>query len=468
VAAKSIAVDEWDAVSSAVRADRLSGRTGYAMAGSSTGRDTVVIVASHRDSDDVEQLRDQLPAPVRACTVHEWVDVAVWLPSAEEWAAYIAEMKRTFAELRIDLAELWEAEAREIPHRFTQQQAGLILWRLKHAFAHACAVVLLMGRGVLAASAAWREDLALLLGAAAQQETVILPVLMDPASDADFLLDRFAPVHDPARPLSVLAPEEREQIWTQVAAAVESALGQSRADAKLTAVTTMGPRKPGALRLTLRGQIGGVLGLAWSPDGRRIAAACEDARVYLWDAETGERALTYEGHWGEVNAVAWSPDSTRLASVAEDAQVWEAATGRRLVTYTGHTGQEALSVAWSPDGRRIATGSADKTVHVWDATTGERRLTYTGHADQVNAVAWSPDGGRIVSGAGDAWNGNVRDPTAQVWQAETGEHLLTYPGYLNPVRVVARWRADRLGESLAAGVGCDDWSVPVRLQGPHT
>ena len=51
-----------------------------------------------------------------------------------------------------------------------------------------------------------------------------------------------------------------------------------------------------------------IWALAFSPDGRTLAAACGDAKVRLWDPITGQVMLVLEGHSQRVNAVAFSPD----------------------------------------------------------------------------------------------------------------------------------------------------------------
>jgi WD40 repeat protein len=173
--------------------------------------------------------------------------------------------------------------------------------------------------------------------------------------------------------------------------------------------------------LTLRGHTGSVTCVAYSPDGHRITSASEDGTVKVWDAATGLETFTLRGHASIVSGVAYSPDGRRIASASGDQslKVWDAATGRELLTLRGHT-RFVLGVAYSPDGRRIASASGDQSLKVWDAATGRELLTLSGHTNLVQGVAYSPDGRRIAS-AGD-------DGTVKVWDAATGLEALTIRG----------------------------------------
>jgi WD40 repeat protein len=60
-----------------------------------------------------------------------------------------------------------------------------------------------------------------------------------------------------------------------------------------------------------------------------------------------------------VNGVAFSPDGTRIATASDDktARVWDSASGRELARLTHE--DPVNGVAFSPDGTRIATASGD-------------------------------------------------------------------------------------------------------------
>lgn len=164
--------------------------------------------------------------------------------------------------------------------------------------------------------------------------------------------------------------------------------------------------------------------VAWSPDGRHLAAAGDDRIVFVWDTETWELYRSLVGHEGSVQSLAWSHAGDRLASGSGRDKVvpngpgenktfiWDVATATVLQRLEGCR-DSVLGIAWSPDDSRIATASDDRTTRVWDPATGEQLSLLEGHTSGVLDVDWSPDGTFLVTGS--------RDYKARRWVVETGE-----------------------------------------------
>jgi WD40 repeat protein len=68
----------------------------------------------------------------------------------------------------------------------------------------------------------------------------------------------------------------------------------------------------------------GWRGIAFSPDGRLLAAA-DAQRVKLWDVAARRELPGFEGHRGAITSVAFTPDGQALVSAAEDctALIWD-------------------------------------------------------------------------------------------------------------------------------------------------
>ena len=154
------------------------------------------------------------------------------------------------------------------------------------------------------------------------------------------------------------------------------------------------------LRLPMTG--GRVWRLAYAPAGQRLATACADGKIRLWNPTDGRLEAEWAGHKGRVLAVAFSADGSKVASGGDDrlATLWDAATGRPVWRHSGHVHQIS-EVSFSPDGRLLATAGYDGQVREWDAVTGEEVARHATARGSLECVAYAPDGTAIAFGGGD-------------------------------------------------------------------
>jgi Tol biopolymer transport system component len=103
---------------------------------------------------------------------------------------------------------------------------------------------------------------------------------------------------------------------------------------------------------------------AYSPDGNTLAMQ-HGAVITLRDLEAGKERSTIATGSLLVHCLTFSPDGKALAAACDDRTVWlwDAATGKELAVFKGHT-DRVWSVAFSPDGKTLASGSDDKTVRL--------------------------------------------------------------------------------------------------------
>ena len=256
--------------------------------------------------------------------------------------------------------------------------------------------------------------------------------------------------------------------------------------------------KSGATIWTHRGvHEGGLLAMAIHPNRPAFATAGQDGRVLVWSAAEGRVSLTLEVGNGWVENVAWSPDGKWLAAscsrqvhlyAAEGAKIWRSHDHPSTVSAIAWSGTEELATAcygrvtffgaftgeirqkleWmgslvsmvlSPDGDIVACGSQDNSVHFWRRST-EQDSMMSGYPAKPSALAFDVTGTLLATGGGEA---------VTVWSFRGSGPEGTRPGVLElHVQTVTALAFARRGMRLASGArdgGVVVWSLGRDGQG---
>jgi WD40 repeat protein/energy-coupling factor transporter ATP-binding protein EcfA2 len=188
----------------------------------------------------------------------------------------------------------------------------------------------------------------------------------------------------------------------------------SGADGTVRVWTLDGPDRFAGEPRVLRDHPGYVRIPKFSADGRHLVASGISGVVTVWDLTTDAPPLALRGHGGEVSAVAFSPDGRLVAGAGDDGtvRIWDRRGGnpqpvRALPLGAG----PARAVAFSPDGRHLAAGSGDGPVKIWElsspATPPE---VLSGHEGTVWNIDYSPDGRLLASASA--------DQTVRIWSPD--------------------------------------------------
>ncbi|HEY3997356.1 MAG TPA: hypothetical protein VGO93_00730 [Candidatus Xenobia bacterium] len=199
--------------------------------------------------------------------------------------------------------------------------------------------------------------------------------------------------------------------------------------------------------------------IAWSPDGKLLAAADAAGPTQLWDLSTG-KLLRQFGQGRSVSRVklVFSPDGKLLAVGAADIKLHEIATGqeRQQISPT----QDVKALVFSPDGRYLVAGLNKGGMQVFEVATGMRGSQVGDPLGDVQALAISPDGATLAAAAADT--------AVALWAKPPWRELArsAAPLRLEPAEVEIFWKTlaqpdgRRAHQAIWALTGASAQSVP--------
>lgn len=214
------------------------------------------------------------------------------------------------------------------------------------------------------------------------------------------------------------------------------------------------------------------MSVAFSPDDRVVACACDDKTVTIWDVQSGQLIRTLKGHTAVVSTVDFSPDGQLFTSAddqsfrrwnlsdekeltiqliegispitidsvafsEDDSEIiagigdtdqpirrLDVNTGAGVIKLPGIDTDSVRAFTVSPNGKYFVWAFHDNTLLVLDCVNGGEIRRFVGHGDIIFKLAFSGDSSRLISSS--------RDKKTILWNVETGEQLLSLDQEFDP------------------------------------
>ncbi|HZN05795.1 MAG TPA: caspase family protein [Pyrinomonadaceae bacterium] len=150
------------------------------------------------------------------------------------------------------------------------------------------------------------------------------------------------------------------------------------------------------------------LQLAFTSDGRLLAAGLLERRFKLWDL-TSKKEQELARTAKDYAQVRFSGDG-RLLALSENSniKIWDVTTGRELpaLKLPGNSAypQYDAFMNFSEDGKRIAAGGFVTDTTLWETETGKQLAKLSGRTNMAYSVAFSADGTQLYSGDRTRWD----------------------------------------------------------------
>ena len=240
-------------------------------------------------------------------------------------------------------------------------------------------------------------------------------------------------------------PSQLRENWTATISDHVIDLAWSPDGRYIAAASVLGPvtifEGRGEVIHAFEGHEFGTMSIAWRPDSKVLASAGQDGKIRMWDIATGEATHSLDGGAPWVEHLAWSVGKEPLlaSGAGRKLKLWNA-VGDLIREYPDH--QSTISgLQWKPNVKQLAS-IAYGGVMLWDLQQSDaiRRLEWKGSS---LVIVWSPDGKHIATGD--------QDSTVHFWIMSTGVDL-QMTGYPTKVRELS-W--DATSHYLATGGGQD-------------
>ncbi len=162
---------------------------------------------------------------------------------------------------------------------------------------------------------------------------------------------------------------------------------------------------------------------AYSINGKTLAVALADGRVYLIDKKNGKILRMFQAHKSSISSIVFSPQGDKILTASDDntAKLWDL-LGQELTLFKGHKAV-VISAIFNSKGDTVLTASDDNTAKLWDLT-GRELANLKGHYGWVKSAVFNLSGDKVLTSSS--------DNTAKLWDL-TGKALVTFTGHQGTV-----------------------------------
>jgi WD40 repeat protein len=137
--------------------------------------------------------------------------------------------------------------------------------------------------------------------------------------------------------------------------------------------------------------------VAFSPDGAWLLASSAGGSFWRWETSDWRGGRFDSPNAGSTNGIAFVPDGSRFISVGNDGRVMFRDANSSSAASVKAVDGYLSAVAVSSDGRLVASGSVNGPIKLWDADTRKLVKEYVGLAGDAAAVEFIGEGRFLLS-----------------------------------------------------------------------